>query len=126
METIIETIKKDLKNDPLFNILLPKIKHQIENPDPKYGIISPMYSLMPCFFDYYNVEELSKEQMNEIDKVIKIVDNAFGGGWSELSAKITVQQELRTRNVLQELKHLKPVIKVAASTLDRLSSIFNR
>ena len=112
METIIETIKKDLNNDSLFNILLPKIKHQIENPDPNYGVISPMYSLMPCFFDYYNVEELSKEQMNEIDKVIKIVDNAFGGGWSELSAKITVQQDLRTKEVIKELKHTKNIINI--------------
>jgi hypothetical protein len=75
MNTIIETIKNELNNDLLFEFLLPKIKHQIENPDPKHGVISPMYSLMPCFFNYYNVEELSKEQMNEADRIIKIIDN---------------------------------------------------
>jgi hypothetical protein len=112
---IIETIKKQLSNDLLFGILLPKIKHQIENPDPKYGVISPMYSLMPCFFDYYNVEELSNEQMKEADKVIKIVDDAFGGGWSEISAKISQEQDLRTNEIIRELKHTKSVLQVLES-----------
>jgi hypothetical protein len=112
MNTITETIKNELKNDLLFGILLPKIKHQIENPDPKYGVISPMYSLMPCFFDYYNVEQLSKEQMNEADRVIKIVDDAFGGGWSELSAKITQEQDLRTNEMIIDLKHSKSLLQV--------------
>ena len=112
MNKIIETIKKQLNNDLLFGILLPKIKHQIENPDPKYGVISPMYSLMPCFFDYYNVEELSNEQMKEADKVIKIVDDAFDGGWSELSAKIGRAQDLRTNEMIRELKHAKSVLQV--------------
>jgi len=114
MNTIIKTIKQDLKNDILFNILLPKIKHQIENPDPKYGIISPMYSLMPCFFDYHNTEELSNEQMKEADRIIKIVDHAFGGGWAELSAKIGHEQELRANEMIKELKHNKNILKVLA------------
>jgi len=115
MNTIIETIKKELNNDLLFGILLPKIKHQIENPDPKYGVISPMYSLMPCFFDFYNVEELSNEQMKEADIVIKIVDDAFGGGWSELSAKISQEQDLRANEMIRELKHTKNIIRVLGS-----------
>ena len=112
---IIETIKKELTNDLLFGILLPKIKHQIENPDPKYGVVSPMYSLMPCFFGYYNVDELSNEQMQEADRVIKIVDNAFGGGWSEISAKISQEQDLRTNEMIIELKHTKSLLQVLGS-----------
>lgn len=112
---IIETIKRELNNDKLFSFLLPKIKHQIANPDPKYGVISPMYSLMSCFFDYYDVEELSNEQMNEADRVIKIVDDAFGGGWSDLSAKISQQQELRTNEMIKELKHTKSLLQVLGS-----------
>jgi hypothetical protein len=115
MNTIIEKIKQDLKNDILFNILLPKIKRQIENPDPKHGVISPMYSLMPCFFDYYNVDELSSEQMKECDKFIEIVDNAFGGGWSELSAKISQEQDFRTNEMIKELKHAKNIFRVFGS-----------
>jgi hypothetical protein len=112
MNKIIETIKKELNNDLLFGILLPKINYQIENPDPKYGVISPMYSLMPCFFDYYNVDELSTEQMQEADKVIKIVDDAFGFGWSEMSAKITNEQHLRANEMIRDLKHIKSVLQV--------------
>lgn len=112
MKSIIETIKKQLNNDLLFGILFPKIKHQIENPDPKYGVISPMYSLMPCFFDYYNVEELSNEQMKEADRVIKIVDDAFGGGWTEMSAKIGQEQDLRINEMIRELKHTKSVMQI--------------
>ena len=115
MNKIIETIKKELNNDLLFGILLPKIKHQIENPDPKYGILSPMYSLMPCFFDYYNVEELSNEQMIEADRVIKIVDDTFGGGWYEMSAKISQEQNLRTNEMIRELKHTKSLLQVLGS-----------
>ena len=115
MNKIIETIKNELKNDLLFGFLLPKIKHQIENPESKYGVISPMYSLMSCFFDYYNVEELSKEQMNEADRIIKIVDDAFGGGWSELSAKISKQQDLRANEMIRELKHTKNILSVLGS-----------
>lgn len=115
MNTIIEKIKNELNNDMLFDILLPKIKHQIDNPDPKYGIISPMYSLMPCFFDYYNVEHLSKKQMNEADKVIKIIDDAFGFGWSELSIKISQERELRTNEMISDLKHAKNVLIVLGS-----------
>lgn len=115
MNKIIETIKKQLSNDLLFEILLPKIKYQIENPDHKYGVISPMYSLMPCFFDYYKVDELSNEQMKEADKVIKIVDDAFGGGWSELSGKISQEQDLRTNEMIRELKHTKSLLQVLGS-----------
>ena len=115
MNTIIETIKNELNNDLLFEFLLPKIKHQIENPDPKHGVISPMYSVMPCFFDYYNVEELSKEQMNEADRIIKIIDNAFGGGWEDLSVKISKQQDLRANKMIRELKHTKNILRVLGS-----------
>jgi hypothetical protein len=115
MNKIIETIKNELKNDLLFGFLLPKIKHQIENPDPKYGMLSPMYSLMPCFFDYYNVEELSNEQMKEADRIIKIVDDAFGGGWAELSAKIGQEQNLRANEMIEELKHTKNILRVLGS-----------
>ncbi len=115
MNTIIETIKNELNNDLLFGFLLPKIKHQIENPEPEYGVISPMYSLIPCFFDYYNVQELSNEQMKEADRVIKIVDDAFGGGWSELSAKIGQKQDLRASKMITELKHMKNILRVLGS-----------
>ena len=115
MNKIIETIKKQLNNDLLFGILLPKIKHQIENPDPKYGVISPMYSLMPCFFDYYNVDKLSNEQMQEADRVIKIVDDTFGGGWSKMSAKISQEQDSRSNEMIRELKHVKSVLQVLGS-----------
>lgn len=115
MNTIIERIKNDLKNDILFKILLPKIEYQIQNPHPKYGIISPMYSLIPCFFDYYDVEQLSKEQMNEADKVIKIVDDAFGFGWFELSIKISQERELRTNEMISDLKHAKNILMLLGS-----------
>lgn len=113
--SIIEKIKNDLNNDLLLGFLLPKIQHQINNPDPTYDVISPMYSLMPCFFDYYNVDVLSTEQQNEAERVIKIVDNAFGGGWSELSGKISQQQDLRTNEMIRELKHVKSVLQVLGS-----------
>ncbi len=112
MNTIIETIKKDLNNDRLFSLLLPKIQHQIDNHDPNYGILSPMYSLMPCFFDYYNVDELSTDQMNEVERVIKIVDDAFGGGWSEFSLKMSIDRELRTNEMIRELKHARSILSV--------------
>jgi len=115
MNKIIETIKNELKNDLLFGFLLPKIKHQIENPDQKYGMLSPMYSLMPCFFDYYNVEELSNEQMKEVNRIIKIVDDAFGGGWDELSAKIGQEQDLRANEMIEKLKHTKNILRVLGS-----------
>jgi len=115
MKNIIETIKNNLNNDVLFELLLPKIKYQIENPDPKYGVISPMYSLMPCFFDYYKVDELSNNQMQEAEKVIKLVDKAFGGGWSELSSKIKESQDLRTKEIISELKHESSILKVLGS-----------
>lgn len=115
MNIIIATIRKELNNDLLFGILLPKIKFQIENPDTTYGVISPMYSLMPCFFDFYNVDELSNEQIKEADRVVKIVDNAFGGGWSKLSAKISQEQELRAKEMIRELKHMKNIIRVLGS-----------
>ena len=111
MRTILETIKQNLNNDLLFEILLPLINQQIETPDTKYGVISPMYSLMPLFFDYYNVEELSKEQMKEADRIIKVVDDAFGGGWYELASKISQQQDLRAKEMINELRHTRNIIK---------------
>lgn len=111
-DKIIEKIKKELNNQKLFEVLLPKIQFQIENPDPNYGILSPMYSLMPCFFDYFNTDFLSTANQMEAERVIAIVDNAFGGGWSDLSAKITQNQEFRTNEMIMELKHLKSVITV--------------
>ena len=110
--SIIEKIKSDLNNDLLLEVLLPKIKHQINNPELTYGVISPMYSLMPCFFDNFNVDKLSNEQMKEADRVIKLVDAAIGGGWSELSGKISQQQEIRTNEMIRELKHFKSVVQV--------------
>jgi hypothetical protein len=116
MSKIIDKIKTDLNNDVLFEVLLPKIQYQIDNPDKKYGVISPMYSLMPCFFDYFDVEELSQEQMQEADRVINIVDNAFGGGWSDLSTKIAQERESRTKQMIMDLKHLKNVLIVLGGT----------
>lgn len=117
VESIIETIKKNLNDERMFNLLLHKIEYQINNPDPNYGIISPMYSLMPCFFDYYNVEELTNEQMQYADKVIKIVDDAFGGGYRELSYKITIEQDFKTDNLIKDLKHTKNVLEVLKTNI---------
>jgi hypothetical protein len=105
MSTIIEKIKTELNNDTLFEILLPKIKHQIDFPDPEYGVISPMYSLMPLFVDYYKSDELSQEQLNECDRVIRLIDNAFGFGWAELSSAINQKQLLRAKNLLKQLNN---------------------
>ena len=109
---ILEKIKTDLNNDRLFKIIDSKIVYQIENPDKNYGVISPMYSLMPCFFDYFNVDVLTPEMQNEAEKVIKIVDNAFGGGWEDLSEKITIEQETRTVEMISQVKLLKNILSV--------------
>ena len=112
MNTIIETIKQHLNNDHLFEVLYPKIISQIENPHPEYGVISPSYSLMSCFFDYYNVDVLSNEQMIEVDRVVKIVDDAFGFGWQKLFNEINKKQEIRANEMISDLKHTKQMIQV--------------
>lgn len=113
--TITDNIEKELNNQRLFHLLLPKIKYQIDNPDPKYGVISPMYSLMPCFFDYFNTDILSEENQKEAERIIYIVDKAFGGGWNDLSKKITEQQDLRTNEMIRELKHTKDILQILGS-----------
>jgi hypothetical protein len=89
---IIEKIKNEIKDEGMLSLILPKVIYQIENPDSNYGIISPMYSLMPCFFDYFNVDVLTSEQQNEAERIINIVDTAFGGGWDELSIKMSIKR----------------------------------
>ena len=112
MNNIIETVREELNNEKLFSFLLPKIKFQIDNPDAKYGVISPMYSLMPVFFDYFDTDTLSENNQNEAERIIAIVDKAFGGGWSDLSKKISQQQDFRTNEMIRELKYAKSVLQV--------------
>lgn len=103
MNPIAQKIKEDLKNDMLFYLLLPKINKHIDTPDKDYGMISPSYSIMTEIFDYYNVDELSNEELNYVDKVVGIIDNAFGTSWRDVFAKMRLDNQARQLHLYKQL-----------------------
>lgn len=77
---VLNSIRKNVNDEKLCKYLIPRLEKYWDGFE-KDGL-PPGYSIMSVFFDYFDVDNLSDEQSSYVDKIIKIVDNAFKPGWN--------------------------------------------